>query len=147
MKPPEWWTRELRAFDPDLRTRWSPKVELWMIERRVRRSLALGTIKEDPNDDDVVRARDGFLHVASLPPRGFSRYALEKLKAADLWTQGGWEKIDRELCEAEAALEEKQWKDFDQDLHHMHREVYRFLSHREGRSCFSGGFPGISEGQ
>jgi hypothetical protein len=145
MKAPEWWTRELKALDPELRTRWSAKRELWMIERKVRRSLAPGTIKEDPDDDDVVRAKEGFIHVATLPPRGFSRYALEKLKASDLWSRGGWAQVDRELCEAEAALEAKQWADFDSDMHGLHREVARFLAVRQGRMIFSGGFPGIKE--
>jgi hypothetical protein len=145
MKPPDWWIRELHAFDPDLRTVWSPAMQLWQIERRVRRAIHPGTIKTDSWDDDYRRAREGFLHVASIPPRGFSRYALEKLKAADLWVDGGWQRIERELCEAEAALEAKQWKDFEGDLHHMHREVYRFMAARSGRLVFSAGFPGITK--
>ena len=140
MKAPAWFERELRAFDEDLRLRWSVKKELWLIERRVRRALHPGTIKTDLEDDDSIRARDGYLLVASIPPRGLSRFVFQKLRESDLW-QTGWKRVADELEAAEQAAEQKAWSDFSADVAGLSDEVYSFIARREGRQVFSLGFP------
>lgn len=140
MIAPDWFLRELHAFDPDLRVRWSPRVELFQLERRVRRSLHPGTIHSDGWHDDQIRARDGYVHVASIPPRGFGRHIFERLRAADLWANGGWKRVADELDALEAAHEEERDRKLSQDLSEISREIYDLVKHRDGRSIYSAGW-------
>jgi len=140
MKAPDWFIKELRAFDSDLRLRWSPRLELWQLERKVRRSLHPGTIRCDGWHDDYIRARDGYLLVASLPPNGFSKTVFEKLRNADLWSQGGWKKIADAVDAYEDQMEEEKWRKFSEEMRDYSKDVYNFLSLREGRTVYNAGW-------
>jgi len=140
MKPPDYFVRELAAFDPDLRIRWSTQYERWMVERRVRRALHPGTIKCEDWDDDVIRARDGYLLVGTVSPHGLSRTILEKLKASDLWSNDGWRRVADKMDEYDRTKEEKAWDDFSDDIRSYSAEVYEWLKIRDGRSVFSPGW-------
>lgn len=140
MKAPAWFLRELQDFDSDLRLRWSPKLELWQIERRVRRSLHPGTIRCDGWHDDFIRAREGYLLVASVPARGLSRTIFERLRASDLWANGGWARVASELEAAEEQAESARETAFANEMGGISREVYDLIKHREGRSVYNAGW-------
>lgn len=132
--------KELQSFDPDMRLRWSPRLQLWQLERRVKRSVHPGTIRNDGWHDDYIRAQDGFILVASVPPHGLTRSIFEKLRASDLWARGGWEKVIREIEAAEDEAEQEKWDKFGADVRAQSAEVYRFLQHRNGQAVYSPGW-------
>jgi hypothetical protein len=138
LKAPKWFVTELHEFDPDLRIRWSGHMEMWHLERQVRRGLHPGTIRTDGYHDDYVRARDGFILVACVPPRMLCREIFEKLRTSDLWSNGGWQKIIRDIEEGEQAVEDKKWTDFQDKIKHLSAEVYNFISYRSGSRIFPG---------
>ncbi len=140
MNAPGWFLKELKAFDEDLRLRWSSRVELWQLERRVRRSLHPGTVKCDDYHDDYIRARDGFILVASVPPNGLSRSIFEKLRASDLWANGGWQKLEDDLQVAEAVAEERRRQDFSRDIRDLSKDAWNWIAQREGRQIFNAGW-------
>lgn len=139
MEAPAWFARELRAFDSDLRIRWSRRLQLWQIERRVRRGLHPGTIRNDGWHDDFIRAQDGYMLVASARPGKLGRSIFQKLRDSDLWANGGWQKVADELEAAEERAEEKHWENFGADVRSMSAEVFRFLQHRNGQVIFNAG--------
>lgn len=139
---PEWFLRELHQFDADLRVRWSPRRELWQLERRVTRSLHPGTIRNDGWHDDYIRAQDGFILVAEIPPRQFHRTIFDKLRASDLWSNGGWEKVADEIEALEQAEEDKKWANFSDDIAYRSKEIYEWWKIRDGRTVFSHGWAG-----
>lgn len=140
MEAPSWFVRELEAFDPDLRLRWSPRLELWQLERRVRRSLHPGTIATDGWHDDLIRARDGYLLVASVPPNGLGRGIFQKLRNSDLWSNGGWKKIADDLDAAEGAIEAKRDAQWNAEVRQRSAVAYDYIARREGRQVFNAGW-------
>jgi hypothetical protein len=141
MRAPDWFLKELKIFDPLLRVRWSARMELWHIERRVMRGLHPGTIKTDEWHDEYIRARDGYVHVCSVPPGKLTPHVFERLKAADLWSHGGWKKVADQLDEFDQVEEEKKWEVFSRDLTDLSKSVYDLLKLRDGRTVFNAGFP------
>jgi hypothetical protein len=142
LKAPSWFLRELESFDPDLRLRWSPRLEFWQIERRVKRGLHPGTIRNDGWHDDYIRAADGYILVASVTPEMFQilgRSIFQRLKDSDLWARGGWEKVASEIEAAEHADEEKKWESFGAEVRYSSAELFNFLKHRNGQSIYAPG--------
>ena len=141
---PAWFLKELKAFDSELRVRWSRRTETFQLERRVTRGLHPGTIRNDNYHDDVIRAQDGYILVATIRPEiGFSRSIFSRLRAADLWSNGGWAKMAKTIEDFEEAEEEKKWTDFSESLKHESAELYDLMKIRDGRTVFSAGFPGV----
>lgn len=138
---PKWFLDELKAFDPDLRLRWSERRDLWQLERRVRRSAHPGTTLGDTEADDYIRARDGFILVASIPPRGLHRYVFSRLRAADLWSRGGWKRVADDLDAMEAAEEEHRWEAISRENQAVARDLYNIIAVREGRAVYNVGHP------
>ena len=139
---PSWFLRELREFDPELRIRWSRMRERWQLERRVTRGLHPGTIRNDQYHDDYIRAADGFLLVAEIPHGTFGRHIFERLRASDLWKNGGWEEMIKKIEEFEEAEEEKKWADYEDTLRHESQALYDLMKIRDGRTVFNIGLPG-----
>jgi hypothetical protein len=137
---PSWFLKELREFDPELRLRWSRKMELWQLEIRVTKSLHPGTIRNDNYHDDYIRAQDGYILVASIPHGTFGRHIFERLRHNDLWSRGGWERMIRDIEEFEEAEEEKKWADFEDILKNESKEVYDLMKIRDGRTVFNAGW-------
>lgn len=140
MRPPEWFVKQMRAFDADLRIRWSARLQLWQIERQVKRSAHPGTIRNDGWHDDYIRAQDGYILVASVQPGKIGPHIFQKLRDCDLWANGGWEKIADQIEDAEQAREEKAWENFGGDVRHLSAEVFNFLKYRNGEAVFNAGF-------
>ena len=137
---PSWFLNELREFDPELRLRWSRRMELWQLERRVTRSLHPGTIRNDSYHDDYIRAQDGYVLVASIPHGTFGRHIFEKLRQNDLWSRGGWEKMIDEIEQFEDAEEQKKWDDFSDRIHYESQDLYELMKARDGRTVFNAGW-------
>ena len=140
---PEWFLKELATFDPDLRVRWSPRLELWQLERKVRNALHPGTVRNDGWHDDYQRAQDGYLLVASIPPHGFGPHIFERLRDSDLWSNGGWKRIADQLDELEASEEARRYQTLQDKNEAIAREIYDLWKIRDGRTIFSAGFPGV----
>jgi hypothetical protein len=137
---PKWFLNELRVFDPDLRVRWSRRTETFHLERRVTRSLHPGTIRNDHWHDDYIRAQDGYVLVGIIRPGLFSRTIFDKLRAADLWSNGGWARVCRKIEEFEEAEEERKWDDFGETLREESAELYETMKIRDGRTVFNAGW-------
>jgi hypothetical protein len=137
MNAPAWFLKELAEFDSDLRCRWSARTETFHLERRVTRSLHPGTIRCDDYHDDYIRARDGYVLVGIIRPGLFSRTIFEKLRASDLWANGGWEKMARTIEEFEEAEEAKKWADYGDELKAQSAELYETMKIRDGRTVFN----------
>ncbi|HCV42682.1 MAG TPA: hypothetical protein DGH68_04295 [Bacteroidetes bacterium] len=137
---PKWFLNELRVFDPDLRVRWSRRTETFHLERRVTRSLHPGTIRNDQWHDDYIRAQDGYVLVGIIRPGLFSRTIFDKLRAADLWSNGGWARVCRKIEEFEEAEEERKWDKFGEALREESAELYETMKIRDGRSVFNAGW-------
>ena len=139
MDAPKWFVRELNAFDPDMRLRWSRRLELWQLERKVRRSLHPGTIKQSEWEDDYVRARDGYLLVASVPPRALHRSIFAKLRAADLWSNGGWKEVADALDAWDEEDEKVKQEKFSEKAKRYASDLYDWVKVRDGRTVFNAG--------
>jgi len=137
---PEWFIKELHTFDSDMRCRWSPRCQMFQLERKVSRSLHPGTIRNDGWHDDYIRAQEGYILVAQVPPGKFSRTIFEKLRRSDLWSNGGWESIAKQIEGEEDREEEMKWKSFEDDVHDRSKEVYDWMKIRDGRTTFSPGW-------
>jgi hypothetical protein len=137
---PRWFLDELRAFDSDLRLRWSFRLQNWQLERKVTRSLHPGTIRNDSWHDDYIRAQEGYILVATIPFNGLSRSVFERLRASDLWSNGGWQRVAEELEELERVQEEKVWNDFQDSVRASSAELYNLWKIRDGRTVFNAGW-------
>lgn len=137
---PEWFLRELRAFDSDLRLRWSPRIQLWQLEKKVRRGLAPGTIATDSWNDNRIRANDGYILVCSIPPKKLHRSLFQNLRDNDLWANGGWKRVADALDEYEAAVDEYRAKKFGEKCREHARDLYDLMKIRDGRTVFNAGF-------
>ena len=138
---PAWFVKELRTFNPDLRLRWSRRLEVWQLERRVRRSLHPGTIITNNWHDSFIRAQDGYLLVGPIPHGCLSRSVFEKLRASDLWRAGGWKRMADQLDEMDQSIEDKNWKNFDDDVHYRSSDAWNFIQARHGRRILNAGMP------
>jgi hypothetical protein len=91
----------LALHDPDLRIRRSAeRAEVYVLERRCRRRPAVNTGMRDVSDMHV-QARDGYIHVASVHPNWLAKpwnlVRALKTEGADVWAQGGGQKVANEL--------------------------------------------------
>lgn len=141
MNAPRWFITEMKVFDPELRVRWSEKMKMFQLERKIAHSKPIDTIKKDCYDDDYIRAREGYILVALIAPGKFSRSIFETLRRSDLWSMGGWEHMARFVEEQELAEEQKLWDDFSDRLKHESAELYNFLKFREGSRILNIGYP------
>lgn len=67
-RPPDWFLERLeREHDGQMRIRWSRARGEWLIEEKIGRA-ALPPRREDPLDDDFIRARDGYGYLMSVRP-------------------------------------------------------------------------------
>jgi hypothetical protein len=137
--PPGWFLAELEAFDPLLRCRWSDRLRMWQIERRVTLGKPPECYRKDTEHDDYVRARDRFVLVCSVPKDGLAPVVFERLRASDLWAAGGWEKVVRDLEEAEDAAENKCWNDFGEEMRFCAAEQYESMKVKDGRTIYMRG--------
>lgn len=137
MEAPSWFIKEMNSFDPALRVRWSPKMNMYQLERKLANSKPIDTTKKDGFDDDYVRARDGYILVALIEPGKFSRSIFQVLRASDLWSMGGWEAMAKFIEDQEALAEEKRWEKFSEEIRYATKELYDFMKIREGRTIFN----------
>jgi hypothetical protein len=140
MQAPDWFLQELKAFDPLLRLRWSVRHEAWQLERQVAWGLHPGTISKDTDSDSYIRARDGYVLVATIPPHGLARSVFAKLRASDLWAHGGWKRVADQMDAFDQMQEERTWESFSAKVHDASREVYELMKIRDGRTVFNAGW-------
>lgn len=136
---PQWFLDELRAFDPDLRLRWSIRTHSWALERQVRRGLHPGTTKGDPFSDDYIRARDGYILVGTIPFGGLHRYVFQRLRDSDLWARGGWQRVADEMDQADEMTEQARLEKFSRENREYARDLYNLYAIRDGRTVFNAG--------
>lgn len=137
---PKWFVKELQTFDPALRVRWSSKMNMFQLERKIANSKPIDTLKRDSYDDDYLRAREGYILVALIEPGKFSRTIFETLRASDMWTHGGWEAMAKHIEDLEAREEEKKWEAFSDEMKYHAAELYNFMKIREGSRILNVGY-------
>jgi hypothetical protein len=137
---PGWFLHELELFDPSLRCRWSERTNMFQLERKITHSIPINTSVNDTEHDDYVRAREGYILVGVISPDGFNRSIFEKLKASDLWANGGWEAM-ADMIEAYEESEEKRNNEaFEREIRETSRELYHLLKMRQGSSIYNVGY-------
>ena len=137
---PDWFLKELKTFDPLLRIRWSDKMQVWHLERKLLAGLHPGTIRRDTEDDAYIRARDGYVHVCSmLPDRPFTRQIFAILRANDLHTHG-WKRFADQADAFDQMREEKSWENFSKKVTDASKDVYELMKIRDGRTVFNAGW-------
>lgn len=134
MRAPKWFINEMKAFDSELRVRWSIKMNVFQLERRIANSKIIDTSKTDSFDDDYVRAKDGYILVALIDSRSFNRSIFTTLRECDLWTKGGWEAMAAHIEDLEAREEAQKWEVFSNEIKDHTKELYDFLKIRDGRT-------------
>jgi len=134
--PPGWFLLELEAFDPLLRLRWSDQKKMWQLERKVTVGLPPESFRKDTEHDDFIRAREKYVLVASIPAGGLNRQIFDNLRASDLWAQGGWDKVERDLVEAEKVAEEKSWLDFGEEVRFKAADAYEHWKCKTGQTVY-----------
>lgn len=104
MLPRAYWHvyEYLARHDSSLRIRRSIEwVGHYVIERRCRRAPSVNTAMREASDAHI-QARDGYIHVSTVHPQWLERpwniIRALKEEGADLWAQGGAEKVNDELC-------------------------------------------------
>lgn len=96
MRLPSTYDRRLRAYDRDLRIRWSDRRARFLLERRA----SYGRLSIDPDlygreeHDTVRQLRDGYFELGSYPPRELP--PVDRL-IAYLQTQDSWHRGDQDL--------------------------------------------------
>jgi len=67
MQVPEGFARQLqREFDGRYRLRWSHKFGEWNLEQKVGLGMADAPFRLDPEDDSLIRAKDGYWFVMAI---------------------------------------------------------------------------------
>lgn len=67
---PTWFEEALeREFQGRLRLRWSKRRKEWHLEERVGRGIFAPPRRVEPDDDRVIRARDGYSFIAAIQPK------------------------------------------------------------------------------
>lgn len=129
MTPPAAFVKKLRAYDPDLRLRWSPTRECWLIERQIRRSRCwYGGESRDP--DVKQRYLDGYIHVGDVPPRSLNERVLLTLWENDMWKHGGAKAINAALDEYRETTERREAKTQRDDLTQIAADMWDFMAWR-----------------
>lgn len=148
--PPSGFVRSLRAFDSNLRVRWSLERKSWIIEAKAhdRRGLTVPTRAVRLSDGQVahqvlddtydrkIQWRDGYYGVFYF--KRFSPAVFFRLAAADSskYKRVGdaWREIEAREA-AEEARREAEWRD---NLAAKSNEVYDYMANR-GSRAFPGG--------
>lgn len=137
---PGWFLRELELFDPALRCRFSPRTNMFQLERKITNSIPIDTSVLNTEHDDYIRAREGYILVGVISPDGFSRSIFDKLRASDLWANGGWEAMANKIEAYEESEELRKNESFAREIRETSRELYHLLKMREGSSVYNAGF-------
>lgn len=123
------FVRKLRAYDPDLRVRWSPSRECWMIERKIRRTRPCAYV-DSPDPDVRHRAVEGYIHVGNVHPQMLDERVLLTLWQNDMWRQGGAKEVNRVLDDFYEAKEARDDKTQREDLKHVAGEMWDYIAWR-----------------
>lgn len=133
------WTKErfeheCHKFDPLLRVRRSYIGDQWLIERKAsRESRGLIAPKAFKSYDLFTCARDGYIHVMSVPLFQLNHQVFLELRAYDMWTYGGAGPFADYLEEQERLAEERKDRDHTTKLMNSGGEAYENLAWDEGR--------------
>ena len=138
MVPPAAFVKKLRAYDPDLRVRWSPTKECWLLERRVRRARTWYG-GESPDPDVKRRYLDGYVHVGSVAPRGLNELVLLHLWHNDMWTQGGATAVNAALDDYWETKERADARTQRDDLKAIAGDIWDHLAWRRRSKIVVGG--------
>src|SRR3972149_8383350 len=94
---PSGFVSRLKAYDKELRCRWSDREGRWRIERRIRAPR----INLDPglfaNHEDYITAVEGYALIMRVDPSMLDNRVFETLWAGDLQKRGGAKRVSDEL--------------------------------------------------
>lgn len=122
----------LHTFDPELRLRASvERPGFFVLERRCRRAPAVNTGMQILSDMHV-QARDGYIHVALTHIEWlyhpWNIVIALKEQGADLWAEGGAERVDDELAYEERWARETRSRRRHEDSRAHYREMFDILA-------------------
>lgn len=92
MQLPWGYNRRLQRYDRDLRMRWSPSTERWLLERRARyeRKYIDPDAYDDKEHDTYRQLADGYFTLGIYQPRDFPTVdqLIDYLKSQDMHALG-----------------------------------------------------------
>lgn len=130
----------LRRYNPDLRVRWSPSREVWLLESRARYRRAINPALYDEHENDTFRqVADGYFTLGIYQPRDLPTVdrLIDYLKSQDTWALGKTaEQIADELDADYEARRAKRRRDAVDDAGHMAGEYHDALKVQAGERAF-----------
>lgn len=93
--PPTEIVRDLEAFDPQLRLRWSDGQGQWRLERKVSRGQVwpASEVETAAGYESRVAAKEGYILVDLIHPSLLNSRLVPILRQNDIWSNGGAKEI------------------------------------------------------
>lgn len=130
LHPPANLVRELRAFDPALRLRWSDGQARWRLERKVTRGAQwpASTIETAAGYEDRIAARDGYVLVDLIAPELLNGRLVPVLKRADIWSRGGARAVADEMDQLDVDHRQMMKRMMSDKFEVAARERFRYMN-------------------
>jgi len=122
--------RELHAFDPALRLRWSDGQGCWRLERKVSRGTVWppSTLESPAAFEDRTAAHDGYVLVDLIRPRDLSARLVPVLRQADIWSSGGADAVADAMDRLDVTQRETANRMMGEKWEAAARERFRYMN-------------------
>lgn len=137
-KPQKWFQKALKSLDKDLRVRWSFEHKKFIIERKCPKEglyLPVKYVEENgklvekimpEKSDRYIQYHDGYAGIMYVDKLNES--VLNKLKAIDMWENGG--NLNKLVEIEEKKREEKKEAEISDEIRTMSREIWDYWNVR-----------------
>ena len=130
MLPPREIERDLRAFDPALRLRWSDGQGCWRLERKVTNSAVWppSEIESPAQYEGRIAARDGYCLVDLIKPELLNGRLVPILAEADIWRNGGAKEVADAMDRLDVDQRQRMKAMMSEQFAEMARERFRYMN-------------------
>ena len=128
--PPPDIERDLKAFDPALRLRWSDAQGGWRLERKVAQgAIWPASVVESPAQfEGRIAANDGYILVEFISPEHLSGQLIPVLARSDIWTNGGAQAVADAMDELDISHRQMMKAMMSDQFAAMARERFRYMN-------------------
>jgi len=122
--------RELRAFDPALRLRWSDGQGCWRLERKVSRGTVWppSMLESPASFEDRKAAREGYILIDLIGPRALNARLVPVLRRADIWSNGGAGAVADAMDQLDISQRETMKRMMSDKFEAAARERFRYMN-------------------
>lgn len=127
--PPKSFVRQLQAYDPLLRIRWSDFERRWRIERKLThaRSIDPGLFKENQYEEFVAR-QDGYIPVLYAGKEQLDYRVFFTLFVNDIQRMGGAAKVAAMMEQEEAAYRSASRAKWLDNIYEQARDRWTYIN-------------------